>query len=447
LLGADYEVVDGKYRFKKIYRTMPYSSPAGSFTAPLDAPGVDVRDGDFLLKVGDQSVDASTNVLSYFENAINRPTKITVSSTSDGSNPRTYTVYPTVGENRLRRANWAEENRKVVEKLSGGKLGYIFIEGYNGDGVMNAVRGLTGYGDKQGVIVDQRFNGGGITPDFLIEWMRRRPLYYYTFRGGEDIATPVNPAPPVKVMIINELNGSAAETGAFMFKLGKVGTLVGKRTYGGGIGPYYFTPMLIDGGRVQLPGRAAYDPSGTTWGIENIGVAPDVDIDITPADVIAGRDPQLLKAVEVAMAQLPKNPLVAPKRPAFPRHPGDLVALSSPPSSLPEVGSAYPTAATKPAPVATNAEEAVKNGKFAAYVGSYDAGPMGVMVIKQEGDKLWAYPPNTERIEFVPETLPDRFVAQPVGAGVSFERDSAGKVVGITVLLPGGREVKGKKLS
>jgi tricorn protease len=160
---------------------------------------------------------------------------------------------------------------------------------------MNAIRGLTGYSNKHGVIIDQRFNGGGITPDYLIEWMQRKPLYYYMFRGGDDIATPVNPAPPVKVMLINELNGSAAETGAFMFKLAKVGPIVGKRTFGGGIGPYYFTPNLIDGGRVQLPNRAAYDPSGTTWGVENVGVAPDFDVEITPADVMAGRDPQRLQ--------------------------------------------------------------------------------------------------------------------------------------------------------
>lgn len=322
LLGADYQIADGKYRFKKIYRTMPYSSPAGSFGAPLDQPGVDVRDGDYLIEVNGQPVDASKNVLTYFENAVNRPTKITVAATADGSNARTYTVFPTNGENRLRRANWAEENRRLVDKLSAGKLGYIFIEGYSADGVMNAIRGLTGYSDKHGVIIDQRFNGGGITPDYLIEWMQRRPLYYYMFRGGEDIATPVNPAPPVKVMLINELNGSAAETGAFMFKLAKVGPLVGKRTFGGGIGPYYFTPPLIDGGRVQLPGRAAYDPSGTGWGIENIGVAPDHDIDITPADVMAGRDPQLLKAIEVAMEQTRKHPIYTPKRPSFPVHPG-----------------------------------------------------------------------------------------------------------------------------
>ncbi|HEU4836930.1 MAG TPA: PDZ domain-containing protein [Pyrinomonadaceae bacterium] len=440
LLGADYEIVNGKYRFKKIYRSTTYASPAGSFAAPLDQPGVDVKDGDYLLQVNGQPVDAEKNVLSYFENLVGRPTKITVAASPDGANARTYTVFPALGENRLRRAGWAEENRKLVEKLSGGRLGYIFIEGYSGDGIMNAIRGLTGYAGKQGVIIDQRFNGGGITPDYLIEWMQRKPLYYYMFRGGEDIATPVNPAPPVKVMIVNELNGSAAETGAFMFKLGKVGPIVGKRTFGGGIGPYYFTPTLIDGGRVQLPNRAAYDPSGTTWGIENVGVAPDFDVEITPADVIAGRDPQLEKAVEVALAQVSKNPLFVPKRPPFPVHPGEQGNTSSVvPSSLPQAGSAFP------APTPKTAAPAVTDGKYAAFVGSYDGGTMGTLVIKQEGDKLFALDPGGQRIELVPEATADKFVAQPVGGSVSFERDAANKVVAIVVTLPNGRVIKGRK--
>lgn len=444
LLGADYEIADGKYRFKKIYRSLPYSSAGGSISAPLDAPGVDVRNGDYLLRVNDQPVEATKNVLTYFDNAINRPTKITVSSSADGSNPRTYTVLPANGENRLRRANWAEENRKLVDKLSGGKLGYIFIEAYGGEGIMNAMRGLTGYSDKQGVIIDQRYNGGGITPDYLIEWMQRKPLYYYMFRGGDDIATPVNPAPPIKVMIINELNGSAAETGAFMFKLGKVGGLVGKRTFGGGIGPYFFTPSLIDGGRIQLPGRAAYDPSGTSWGIENVGVAPDFDIEITPADVMAGRDPQLLKAIDVAMSQLPKYPLYAPKRPQFPVHPGEQATTQSGPLSLPIVGSAFPVP-TLPSAEVIKAPE-ITNGKFAAYVGRYDGGGMGLLVVKEEKDKLWVVTPNGEKVELVPAGTADKFVAQPVDSPVSFERDSAGSIVGIAVSMPNGRQEKGRKI-
>jgi tricorn protease len=442
LLGADYEIANGKYRFKKIYRSTTYASPAGPFGAPLDQPGVNVREGDYLLKVNDQAVEAEKNLLSYFENLAGRPTKITVSTSADGTNARTFTVFPTNGENRLRRANWAEENRKLVDKLSGGRLGYIFIEGYGGEGIALAIRGLTGYADKQGVIIDQRFNGGGITPDYLIEWMQRKPLYYYMFRGGDDIATPVNPAPPVKVMIINELNGSAAETGAFMFKLGKVGPLVGKRTFGGGIGPYYFTPQLIDGGQIRLPNRAAFDPSGSSWGIENVGVAPDFDVEITPADVIAGRDPQLEKAVDVALAEVSKKPVTAPKRPPFPIHPGEQsrageVAMSS----LPQPGSAFPA----PAPRSETAA-AVTNGKFAAFVGNYDGGPMGVLVIKQEGEKLLAIDPGGGRVELVPEATGDTFAAASVGGKVSFERDAGGKVTGIVVTLADGRTIKGRKV-
>ncbi len=446
LLGADYEIANGKYRFKKIYHSTPYSSPAGSFTAPLDRAGINVREGDYLIQVNGQAVDAEKNLLSYFDNTVGRPTKIVVSANPDGSNAREYTVFPALGENRLRRANWAEENRKLVEKLSGGRLGYIFIEGYGPDGIMNAIRGLTGYADKQGVIVDQRFNGGGITPDYLIEWMQRKPLYYYMFRGGDDIATPVNPAPPVKVLIINELNGSAAETGAFMFKLAKVGPIVGKRTFGSGIGPYYFTPNLIDGGRVQLPNRAAYDPSGTSWGIENMGVAPDFDVEITPADVIAGRDSQLEKAIEVALAQISKTQSVAPKRPAFPIHPGEqreAPSIGPSVSSLPAVGSEFPPVPPKPKPMPPLPPT---SNKFAAFVGSYDGGTLGNLVVRQEGEKLFALDPGGQRIELVPDTTTaDKFVPQPVGGTVSFERDAAGKVTGIVITLPNGNVIRAKK--
>ncbi|MDQ3800364.1 MAG: PDZ domain-containing protein [Acidobacteriota bacterium] len=437
LLGADYEIADGRYRFKKIYRSTPFSAANGAFAAPLDQPGVDVREGDYLLEVNGQKVEAGKNVLSYFENTVGRPTRITVGNNAGGANARTYTVYPAPGENRLRRANWAEENRKTVERLSGGRLGYIFIEGYNPEGINNAIRGLTGYADKAGVVIDQRYNGGGITPDYLIEWMQRKPLYYYMFRGGDDIPTPVNPAPPVKVLLINEMNGSAAETGAFMFRLGKVGQIVGKRTYGAGIGPYFFTPRLIDNGGVQLPNRAAYNPSGS-WDVENYGVAPDFDVEITPQDVIAGRDSQLERAVEVAMAQIRKNPVVQPKRPAFPVHPFETTTSGGVTGALvlPTPGSAFP---------APEEIKPVTGGKFADYTGRFDT-PMGVVTFQQEGEKLVGNA-GGERLELAPDAATrDKFAAQNAPITVTFERDAGGKITGITVVTPGGREIKGKRI-
>ena len=206
-----------------------------------------------------------------------------------------------------------------MEEASGGKLGYIYVASY-GPGIMDFIRGLTGYSNRPGIIIDQRFNGGGITSDYLIEWLMRKPLYYYTFREGDDIATPVNPGPLAKVLITNEQNFSAAETFAFMYKLAKVGPIVGARTGGGGIGPYVFTPQLIDGGNIQLPNRAAYNPDGTSWGIENVGVIPDYEVEMTPKEVLSGRDPQLEKAIQVGLEEIKKHLPVASKKPKYPVH-------------------------------------------------------------------------------------------------------------------------------
>lgn len=321
MLAADYEVVQNRYRFKRIYRTTPYSSPSGFAPAPLDLPGARVKDGEYLLAVEDTNVDATKSVYSYFEGKAGQRVKIKVGPNPDGTGSRTVNVFalPVQAEATIRRANWSEQNRRLVEKLSGGKLGYVYVENY-GAAINDFIRGLTGYSERPGLIIDQRFNGGGITPDYLIEWLRRKPLYDYTFREGDDIAVPVNPGPAVKVLITNENNFSAAETFAFMYKLGKVGPIVGARTGGGGIGPYVFTPSLIDGGNVQLPNRAAYDPSGLSWGVENVGVTPDVEVEITPKDWMMGRDPQLERAVQVAMEELKKAQLWSPKKPKYPIH-------------------------------------------------------------------------------------------------------------------------------
>jgi tricorn protease len=321
LLGADYDIDQNRYRFRKIYRSMPFSSPSGFAPAPLDSPGSRVKDGEYLLAVEDQNVDASRSVHSYFEGKSNQRVKIKVGPNPNGDGARTLTVfaYSSGNEGQLRRANWSDQNRRLVEKISGGKLGYVYVENY-GSAILDFIRGLAGYSERPGLIIDQRFNGGGITPDYLIEWLRRKPIYDYTFREGDDIAVPVNPGPAVKILIINENNFSAAETFAFMYKLAKVGPIVGLRTGGGGIGPYVFTPNLIDGGNVQLPNRAAYNPDGTSWGVENAGVLPDFEVEITPKDWMMGRDPQLEKAVQVAMEELKKVQPLLPKKPKYPVH-------------------------------------------------------------------------------------------------------------------------------
>ncbi|HNC46618.1 MAG TPA: S41 family peptidase, partial [Acidobacteriota bacterium] len=320
LLGADFEIAEGKYRFRHILRTSTLEDPLGLVPAPLDRPDARVADGSFVLAIDGKPVEISKPIDLYLEGKANRPIQLTVASDASGRNSQTLMIYPIANEATLRAANQVKAFQQRVEEASQGQLGYVYVANY-GAATMDAIRGLLGNSQRKGVIIDQRYNGGGITPDFLIEWLQRKPLYFYTFREGDDIATPVNPGPQVKVLMTNELNGSAAETFAFMFKLAKLGPIVGKRTFGGGIGPYFPTPDLLDGGFVQLPNRAAYQSDGTSWGIENIGVSPTIEVDILPADVLAGRDPQLEKAIEAALAELKKIKTPAVRKPKYPVHP------------------------------------------------------------------------------------------------------------------------------
>lgn len=233
-----------------------------------------------------------------------------------------------------------------------------------------------------------------------------------------------------------------AKAGAFMFQLGKVGKIVGKRTYGGGIGPYFFTPRLVDGGNIQLPNRAAYNPDGSSWGIENVGVAPDYDVEITPQDFMAGKDSQLEKAVEVALAEVAKIKPSQPKLPVFPMHPAGKTISSNDSFVLPLPGSSFPITETK-----AEAPKTTTTGKYADYVGRFET-PMGTLTFQQECEKFVGVSPEGERIELVPDAAAkDKFAAQAASVQITFERDAGGKVVGLTMTIPSGREFKGKKTS
>ncbi|MDQ3181578.1 MAG: hypothetical protein M3Q33_13785, partial [Acidobacteriota bacterium] len=196
---------------------------------------------------------------------------------------------------------------------------------------------------------------------------------------------------------------------------------------------------LIDGGNIQLPNRAAYNPDGSTWGIENIGVSPDYDVEITLQDFMAGKDAQLEKAVEVALAEIAKLKPNETKLPVFPIHPGKQ-ETSSGNLTLPTPGSAFP------APIQQAEVKPVTDGKFAAYLGQFDT-PMGVVSFSQEGEKLIGLA-GGERIELSPDAaVKDKFIAQTASVTVTFERDTNGKIIGVTVIIPSGREVKGKKIN
>lgn len=315
LLGADYEVDQGRYRFKHIL-SGDNSSPL--LTAPLAQPGIHVKAGEYLLAVDNQEISATENLYRYFVGKAGKPTQIKVASSPTGDNARTYTVVPMPGENTLRLYNWIEGNRRKVAEMSGGKLAYIYLPDTSQTGYTLFNRDFYGQLDKQGVIIDERSNSGGFPADYFIDLLRRQPLSAYAFREGAEMPFPVATIPGPRVMITNEDSGSGGDTLPWMFRAASLGTIVGKRTWGGGIGGYISLPSLVDGGQMAAPNRGFFNPKKGTWDIENNGVAPDVEVELSPVAVRAGRDPQLEKAVQIALEQLQKTPVVAVKKPKYP---------------------------------------------------------------------------------------------------------------------------------
>jgi tricorn protease len=315
LLGADYETHEGRYQITRIYRG---DNSDGLLISPLTQPSVNVSTGDFLIAIDGQEIKADENIYRYFQGKAGKPAQLKVATKADGSNARTYTVVPSPGENTLRLYDWIQENRRKVAEASGGKLGYIYLPDTGGAGYEEFTRDFYAYIDKQGIIIDERYNSGGAPADYFIDMLKRVPLSVYTFREGEDMNFPVATIPGPRVMITNEYAGSGGDTLPWMFRQAGAGTLVGKRTWGGGIGGFVPMPELVDGGRMLAPNRAFYNPKTGNWDIENNGVAPDIEIDLDPRAYREGRDLQLEKAIQIALDNMKKAQQTLAKKPRKP---------------------------------------------------------------------------------------------------------------------------------
>ncbi len=313
LLGADYTVVNGRYRFARIYDGENWNPNAH---APLTQPGVQVKTGEYLLKVNGQDVLPSREVYSYFEATAGKQTLLQVGPTPDGIGSREVTVVPVGSENGLRYLAWIEDNRRKVDQLSGGRIAYVHVPDTGEEGYTNFNRYFFAQVGHEGLVVDERFNHGGSAADYIIDYLRRPLMSYFSSRDGGDLTVPQGAIFGPKAMLINEYAGSGGDLMPWMFRKSKLGPLIGKRTWGGlvGIGGY---PPLMDGGSVTAPHFAFWNPNGT-WDVENHGVDPDIEVEWDPALWRAGHDPQLEKAVEVVLEELKKHPLPKPVRPAFP---------------------------------------------------------------------------------------------------------------------------------
>ncbi|HEY1337483.1 MAG TPA: PDZ domain-containing protein [Bryobacteraceae bacterium] len=315
LLGADYEVQNGRYRFSRVYGGENWNP---QLRAPLTQPGVNVKAGEYLLAVNGRDVRPPENVYSFFEGLADKSVMLRVGPDPGGAGARDVTVVPVASEARLRNLAWIEENRRKVDQMSGGKIAYIYMPDTANGGLAAFNRYFYAQIGKQAAIVDERFNAGGLLATDIAEILNRKPLSAAANRVGSDLIQPQGIFGP-KVMIINERAGSGGDAMPWYFRRAGVGKLIGTRTWGGLVG-MAGGPPLMDGGFVGAPSSGIYNPLTGEWEVENIGVPPDIEVEQDPALIRKGRDPQLEKAVEVVLEEMKKNPPPVLRKPAFPNY-------------------------------------------------------------------------------------------------------------------------------
>ncbi len=313
LLGADYTIENGRYRFARVYDGENWNP---KLQAPLTQPGVNVVAGEYLLAVNGRSLSATDPIYGFFEGTAGRQVVLKVGPKPDGAGSREVTVVPVESEAGLRNLAWIEGNRRKVDEMTGGRVAYVYLPDTFVDGYTNFNRYYFAQIGREAAVIDERFNHGGLLADYMVDYLRRPLMNMVTTREGNDQAEPVAAIFGPKVMIVNQFAGSGGDALPWYFRKLGLGPIVGTRTWGGliGIGGY---PQLIDGGFVMAPRWAIYGLNGE-WEVENRGIRPDIEVEMDPKAVREGHDPQLEKAVEVVMEMLRKSPMPTPKRPAYP---------------------------------------------------------------------------------------------------------------------------------
>lgn len=315
LLGCDFELdkTNNAYRIRKIYEGADWDAQIRS---PLRQPGVDVKEGDYLLAVNNLRLDISRDPWAAFQGLADEVVTLTISSSADISEANEVVVKPMSSELRLRYLDWIESNRRKVDESTNGRVGYIYVPDTGRKGQNELVRQFIPQTTKDALIIDERFNSGGQDPDRFIELLNRPTLSYWARRDHRDWKTPFAHEGP-KAMLINQWAGSGGDLFPYYFRKVGLGPLIGKRTWGGVIGISTADPQLIDGGFISAPSWAFWNTEGK-WEVEGYGVEPDYDIENAPHKLAAGKDAQLEKAIKVILEMLIEEPPKKPKRPPYP---------------------------------------------------------------------------------------------------------------------------------
>ncbi len=315
LLGADFAIENGRYRFSRVYDSESWNP---DLRAPLVTPGFEVRAGEYLLAVNGTELRSTDNVYRLLDGTANRQTVITVNTQPTLQGARQLTVVPIANDQGLRTRAWVEGNRRLVDSLSRGRLAYLHLPNTGQGGYQAFNRYYFAQQDKQGAVVDERYNGGGSAADYIIELLSRDFDGYFNNPVGDrkPFTSPSAGIWGPKVMIVNEMAGSGGDLMPYMFARRKIGPLVGTRTWGGLVATSDQAPF-VDGGSLVAPRLGFFDREGN-WAVENVGTPPDIEVENFPREVIAGRDPQLERAVQEAMKLLETKGVQLKKEPPGP---------------------------------------------------------------------------------------------------------------------------------
>jgi len=319
LLGAELtaDQASGKYRITKIYAGENWNEARRS---PLTEQGVNVKEGDYLLSINGTELNLSMNPYELLENTVGKTVEITVNSIPEAAGARTSTIRPIDSELELFNLNWVNERRAMVDKLSGGKIGYIYVPNTSTDGNRELFRGMYEYNEKEALIIDDRYNGGGFIPDVMTDLLNRKTLSYWQRNGLSPMKTPGVAHNGPKVMLTNGYSSSGGDAFPYYFRKVGLGKLIGTRTWGGLVG-MSGNAGLVDGGYISVPRFGIYDEN-EKWIIEGTGVSPDIEVVDRPEQLAKGIDPCIEKAVEVLLKQLQENPVKKVNTPAPPDRSG-----------------------------------------------------------------------------------------------------------------------------
>jgi tricorn protease len=314
LLGTDWEIDEkaGRYRFGKIYRVTDWSR---EIIPPLTLPGINIEEGYYLLAVNGEEVTTDRNIYSYFQGLAGEQVKLVVGTKPSMKEAREVTVSPVGSEYLIKYQNWVELNRKIVDEKSNGQIGYVHLPDTYLGSATEFPKYFYAQLRKKGIIVDGRFNGGGLDPDIFLRRLDKEILAYWTRRYSHDQTNPGMATRAHMVCITNRQAGSGGDMLPMEFQMKNMGPVIGTRTWGGLVGVSMWLG-LIDGGGLSAPDYRIYDSAGK-WIVENEGVQPDIVVDLDPVEVSRGYDAQLMKAIEVLMKEIERDPLPWPEHEPF----------------------------------------------------------------------------------------------------------------------------------